>query len=349
MNCHDFLQILDETPERRPSSPNGPDHAAACPPLRLGASPRTHPRAARPGGPRTRAFGSRHARPFSGRWEPLPETRERDARRESCHCEAPDRATKQSRRVSQNIEIAASACGLLAMTAFNTLPLWLPAPFFPNPKSSPSPSCHPRRLRRGSWGEGKTPYLRAILAPAPTGERRGEARQSPPLAPTTPEDHPRGPGPGGAANRAPAPPPRGPGAAARQPPRPPPRAGGATPGPRPTQRSCLHARVGVLAARLVFLSSVAIMGPGSLPPRPAFPKPGKVVLLVGEPLSSLDGLSPDAVAQRAMDTDRRVARSERLRVMWRAAVSDQLSATAFCLLPNLLRIFHETAALIVIG
>ena len=61
--------------------------------------------------------------------------------------------------------------------------------------------------------------------------------------------------------------------------------------------------VGVLAARArVPVIPVAIAGTReAYPLGRRFPKPGKVVLLVGEPLSGLEGLSPDAVAQKAMD------------------------------------------------
>jgi len=61
--------------------------------------------------------------------------------------------------------------------------------------------------------------------------------------------------------------------------------------------------VGVLASRAgVPVIPVAIAGTReAYPPGRCFPRPGKVSLLVGEALSGLEGLSADAVAQRAMD------------------------------------------------
>lgn len=61
--------------------------------------------------------------------------------------------------------------------------------------------------------------------------------------------------------------------------------------------------VGVLAARAgVPVIPVAIAGTREAHPvGRRFPRPGKVFLFVGEALPGLEGLSPDAVAQRAMD------------------------------------------------
>lgn len=61
--------------------------------------------------------------------------------------------------------------------------------------------------------------------------------------------------------------------------------------------------VGVLAARTgVPVIPVAIAGTReTYPIGQRFPRPGKVSLFVGEALSGLEGLSPDAVAQKAMD------------------------------------------------
>lgn len=61
--------------------------------------------------------------------------------------------------------------------------------------------------------------------------------------------------------------------------------------------------VGVLAARAgVPVIPVAIAGTReTFPLGRRFPRPGKVSLFVGEALSGLEGLSPDAVAQKAMD------------------------------------------------
>ena len=61
--------------------------------------------------------------------------------------------------------------------------------------------------------------------------------------------------------------------------------------------------VGVLAARAgVPVIPVAIAGTReAYPIGRRFPRPGKVSLFVGEALSDLEGRSPDAVAQKAMD------------------------------------------------
>jgi hypothetical protein len=50
-----------------------------------------------------------------------------DARHPTCHGEATERVTKQSRPVSQDSEIAMSACGLLAMTVSSRLQDPLPS------------------------------------------------------------------------------------------------------------------------------------------------------------------------------------------------------------------------------
>jgi 1-acyl-sn-glycerol-3-phosphate acyltransferase len=61
--------------------------------------------------------------------------------------------------------------------------------------------------------------------------------------------------------------------------------------------------VGVLAARAgVPILPVAIVGTReAYPAGRLFPRPGKVILFVGEALSGLEGLPPEAVAQRAME------------------------------------------------
>jgi 1-acyl-sn-glycerol-3-phosphate acyltransferase len=61
--------------------------------------------------------------------------------------------------------------------------------------------------------------------------------------------------------------------------------------------------VGVLASRAgVPVVPVAIVGTReAYPPGRIFPRPGKVTLLVGEPLAHLASVSPDEVAQKAMD------------------------------------------------
>ncbi len=61
--------------------------------------------------------------------------------------------------------------------------------------------------------------------------------------------------------------------------------------------------VGVLAGRAgVPVIPVAIAGTReAYPPGRRFPRPGKVTLIVGEPLAGLEALSPEEVAQRAMD------------------------------------------------
>lgn len=61
--------------------------------------------------------------------------------------------------------------------------------------------------------------------------------------------------------------------------------------------------VGVLAGRAgVPVLPVAIVGTReAYPPGRRFPRPGKVTLIVGEPLAGLETLSPEEVAQRAMD------------------------------------------------
>ncbi len=61
--------------------------------------------------------------------------------------------------------------------------------------------------------------------------------------------------------------------------------------------------IGVLASRAkVPIIPVAIVGTReAYPPGVRFPRPGKVTLLVGEPLATHHGLSPEALAQRAMD------------------------------------------------
>jgi 1-acyl-sn-glycerol-3-phosphate acyltransferase len=61
--------------------------------------------------------------------------------------------------------------------------------------------------------------------------------------------------------------------------------------------------VGVLAGRAgVPVIPVAIGGTReAYPPGRRFPRPGKVTLVVGEPLTGLDALSPEEVARRAMD------------------------------------------------
>ncbi len=61
--------------------------------------------------------------------------------------------------------------------------------------------------------------------------------------------------------------------------------------------------IGVLASRArVPILPVAIVGTReAYPPGVRFPKPGKVTLLVGEPLATHQGLSPEALTRRAMD------------------------------------------------
>lgn len=61
--------------------------------------------------------------------------------------------------------------------------------------------------------------------------------------------------------------------------------------------------VGVLASRAgTPVIPVAIAGTReAYPPGRRFPRPGKVHLIVGEPLAGLDALSPEEVAQKAMD------------------------------------------------